>query len=265
MPAANPISLASGVLPEFTPQHMARAAIAGGWDAVGLWVDTESWTDGVTRDVNAILADAAMPVLDVEVIWLMPGPLDERHLRIIDIGRSVGAANVLVVSSDPDDGGTAAKLSALCEHAGADIRVALEFGLFTEVKRIGQALSILDQVDHPAAALLIDPIHLARSGGTPADVAAVDRRLFPYAQFCDAGPLAYDIGDRAAIIAEAVDGREMPGDGVLPLGDLLAAWPAKLPLSIELRSKPLRDAWPDPDDRARALAARTRAWMEIAA
>lgn len=257
----HPISLASGVLPEFGAPVVARAAIAAGFDAVGLWVEPDKWTDAITRETRAILADAAMPVLDVEVAWLEPGPLDEAHRRIIDIGVELGAANLLVVSSDPDDAATAAKLHLLCEHAAGQLRVALEFGMFTKVRSIGQALAILAAVDHPAAALLVDPLHLARTGAAPADVAVVDPRLLAYAQFCDAPVMGHDGSDPDLVIEEAVDLRELCGAGVLPLRELLAALPAGLPLSIELRSKALRDGWPDPLERARALAASTRAWL----
>ena len=48
------------------------------------------------------------------------------------------------------------------------------------------------------------------------------------------------------------------GDGELPLGALLDALGPDLALSIELRSQALRDAFPDPTDRAAALLASTR-------
>lgn len=256
------ISLAAGVLPDHSPPVTARAAAAAGYDATGVWIDRDTWTDSVTRELRAILAGEGLPALDVEVVWLMPGAPDDHHRRVVDIGRTLGAANVLVVSSDPDDAATAAKLRLLCEHAAGDIRIALEFALFTEVKSIAQASAILRAVDHPAAALLIDPLHLARSGGTPADVAALPREWLPYAQFCDAGPLTFDTEDRAAIIEEAVDRRLHVGEGVLPLRDLHAALPANVPLSIELRSKALRDGHPDPVDRARAVLTATRRFLD---
>ncbi|MDH7637425.1 sugar phosphate isomerase/epimerase family protein [Sphingomonas oryzagri] len=254
----HPISLAAGVLPEFSPQETARAAAAAGYDATGVWVDTAIWTDATTREMRAILADTGLPALDVEVIWLQPGPLADAHRRVIEIGRAIGARHALVVSSDPDDGGTAAKLADLCELAGDDLRVSLEFGLFTEVRTIKQAAAIAARVDHPAIAVLVDPIHLHRSGGTPADVAALDPRLFPYAQYCDAAPIGFDLADRAAIIRDAVDERLLPGDGILPLPAVLEALPHAVPLSIELRSKTLRDGYADPVARARAVAEATR-------
>lgn len=256
-----PISLAAGVLPDFSPQDAARAAAATGYDATGLWVDLESWNGTTTREVNAILADHALPALDVEVVWFMPGDPDDRHLRIVDIGREVGAANVLCVSSDPDDASTAAKLARLCKHAAGDIRIALEFGLFTEVKTIAQASSILRQIDHPAAALLIDPLHLERSGGTPADVAELPRSWLSYAQFCDAGPLTFDRADRSAVIEEAVDRRLLTGEGMLPLPALAEALGPDLPLSIELRSKWLRETYPDATERARVVLETTRSFL----
>lgn len=259
--ASHLISLAAGVLPDFSPQETARAAAAAGYDRTGVWIEIADWTDRTTAEMRTILADTGVPALDVEVVWLQPGPIDPNHLRIVDIGRELGAANVLVVSSDPDDDGTADKLRMLCEHAAGDIRISLEFGLFTAIHSIAQASAILDRVDHPAAALLIDPLHLERTGGTPADVARVPRERLPYAQFCDAGPLTYDPKDVGAVIVEAIDGRLQVGEGLLPLHDLAAALPADVPLSIELRSKALRDGYSDPVERARAVLAATQRFL----
>ena len=255
------LSIAAGVLPDHSPQTIARAAAAAGYDATGVWVDLDTWTDATTREMQAILAGEGLPALDVEVVWLQPGPPDDRLKRTVEIGRTLGAPNVLVVSSDPDDGATAAKLAILCEHGGDDIRIALEFALFTQVRSIAQASTILRAVDHPAAAMLVDPLHLARSGGTPADVAMVPRAWLAYAQFCDAGPLTFDTADVTAIIEEAIDRRLHVGEGVLPLRDLHTALPPNTPLSIELRSKALRERHPDPIDRARAVLEATRCFL----
>jgi sugar phosphate isomerase/epimerase len=158
---------------------------------------------------------------------------------------------------------TARKIAALCEHAAPlGIRVCLEFGLFTTVKTLAMALSVVEQVGSPMAGILIDPLHLQRSGGRPCDVAAVDPVLLPYAQFCDAPEVGPTAEDPAGIIREAIDGRLQAGEGGLPLGELLAALPAGIPLSVELRSKALRDNWPDAVERARVTAQATRAFLE---
>jgi sugar phosphate isomerase/epimerase len=258
----NRIGLASGVAPEFGPVETIKAAAAGGFDAVGLWVEPENWTAATTRDAKAALADTGLELLDVEVIWVKPDSDMALHKRSVDIGADLGAKNMLCVSSDPDRGATAAKLAELCHHAeGSGIRVALEFGIFTEVKTIDMALAVLDQVAHPLRALLIDPIHVDRSGCTAVQIAAVPPALLPYAQFCDAPATRPDPDDFDSIITDAIDLREQCGAGALPLDAIYKALPADIPLSIELRSKTLRDAYPDPGERAKAVARATRAWL----
>lgn len=259
---AHRLSFASGIVPEFGPLETIGAAAAGGFDAVGLWIEPENWSALLTRDTRRALADTGLELLDVEVIWIKPDTSLDLHRRTIDIGAELGAKHVLCVSSNPDAAATAATLATLCEHAQASaMRVALEFGIFTEVKTLSAAMAVLDAVAHPLRALLIDPIHVDRSGSSIAEIAAVPRALLPYAQFCDAPATRPDPHDFNAIITDAIDLREQCGDGALPLAAMLAALPADIPLSIELRSKALRDAYPDPQERARVTAKATRDWL----
>ena len=263
--ASHLISLASGVVPEFGPLETIDAAVTGGFEAVGLWIEPPLWTPALASQVDRKLKDSGLMLLDVEVIWFKPGPPDPAHARCLEIGLKLGARNVLVVSSDPDMHANATKLRALCRQAeGSPMRVSLEFGAFTEVKSIQQALAIIEATDHPAAALLIDPLHLARTGGSPADVAAVRRTLLPYAQLCDAPKIGPSPSDVEGIIREAVDERLQTGDGELPLRDLLASMPAGIPLSIELRSKALRENFPEPGARALETARATQRFLAAA-
>lgn len=252
------LSLASGVLPEFSPEQTAAAAIAAGWPAVGIWVDPATWTAATAAEILARTRDAGIAVLDVEVVWLKPGADDPDHLRIIDAGAAIGARNVLVVSSDPDPRASADKLRRLADHAGPQsLRVCLEFAAFTEVKSLAAALAMVER-SGPDTGLLIDPLHFARTGATPAMLHGIDPHRLPYAQFCDApahGPPPQDV---PAIIEEALDFRLDIGTGGLPLRALIDALPPEIPLSIELRSKSLRDAYTDPAERAAALLAATR-------
>lgn len=258
----NPISLASGVVPEFGPVDTIEAARAGGFDMVGLWVDPAEWTARHTLDARNALAATGLPLLDVEVVWLKPdSPMDD-HRKVLDVGAELGAANVLCVSSDPDHARTAARLAELCRHAeGSGMRVALEFGIFTEVRDLRTALSVLEMVDHPLKALLTDPIHVDRSGSSITEIAQVDPALLPYAQFCDAPAERPDPADFGAVIRDAIDLREQCGEGALPLGQFYHALPSGIPLAVELRSAALRDAFPHPALRASAVAEATRRWL----
>ncbi len=263
MAAPGPLlSLAAGVMPEFSPQQTVEAAAKGGWPAVGIWYDPETWTPATTIEIRDRIADAGLVALDIEVIWLKPGPDDPAHFAAIDAGAEIGARNVLVVSSEPDPARTAEKLARLSDHAAAaGMRVCLEFAAFTTAGNVQSALAILDTGGCEHVGLLIDPLHLTRTGGSPADLAAIDPYRFPYAQFCDAPASGPPPSDVPAIIHEALDLRLMPGDGALPLTELLAVLPRDTPLSVELRSAALRDGYPDPVERAKALLAATRGWL----
>ena len=212
-------------MPEATPVQLVEAAAHAGFDYGGMWIEMADWTAATTREVKATLTATGLSLLDVEVVWIKPGPLDPDHLRIVDIGLELGARNVLCVSSDPDAGATRDKLAALMTHAGSGIRINLEFGLFTEVKSIHQANAILLAIDAPNMGLLIDALHWARSGGTLADVAAVPVEWLGYAQLCDAQMPGADPDDTDAILSEAIDGRVALGRGGLGINGLLAALP----------------------------------------
>lgn len=258
----NPISLASGVLPEFGPVETAKAAISSGFDGVGLWVEPEQWTRAMTTELKAMLDGSGIALIDVEVVWIKPGSEIDTFRRIIDVGAELGARNVLCVSSDPDHGATADTLAELCRHAEpTGIRVALEFGIFTEVRNLRQAMAILDSVAHPLRAVLIDPIHVDRSGTSVFEIAAVPEALLPYAQFCDASAIRPDPEQMDEVITDAIDLREQCGRGALDLKSLYNVLPVGIPLSIELRSKRLRDDFPDPAARASIVAQATRRWL----
>lgn len=260
------LSLASGVLPEFGAVDVIEAAAAAGFDAAGLWIDPAVWTERDTREARGALQRTGLPLLDVEVIWIRPDTTLDDHRKVIDVGAELGAANVLCVSSHPDAAETVARLSALCRHAqGSGMRVALEFGIFTQVRDLRQALAVLERVAHPLGAVLVDPIHVDRSGTSVAQIAAVDPALLPYAQFCDARAKRPDPADFDAVITDAIDLRELPGEGALPLAEMLQALPKDLPLSLELRSVALREMFPNPVLRARAVIDGMRKWTETLA
>ena len=256
------LSLAAGVLPEHPPETVAEAAGRAGYRLSGFTVDPQQWSDATTARVRARLAQWDLAVLDVEVVWIPAGGrLDDSHRRIVEIGGELGARNVLVVSSEADPARVAEALRRLCEWAEPfAMRVALEFLMITPIRSLAQARTIVDACDHPAAAVLVDTLHLARAGNTPDDVAALPADLRPYVQFCDAPATCGD--SHQAYLEDALDRRSAPGEGDLPLAALLTHLPADCPLSLEVRSRAYREAYPDPTERAAAIRQRTLQFLD---
>ena len=110
--------------------------------------------------------------------------------------------------------------------------------IFT-VGSLATAIDVVSRVGAPNSGILVDTLHLSRSGSTPAELAAAvaaQPGLVPYLQLADA-PEAVP-ADRTALRDEALNGRLLCGDGVLPIDDVVSAVPGA-PLSVELRSAAL--------------------------
>ena len=151
------------------------------------------------------------------------------------------------MSSHPDPAATLDELGRLsAAAAGGPTRVALEFMRFTRVGTLGEAVEIATAAD---AVVLVDALHLARSGGTPADLAAVAPERIGYLQICDAPAVADPTLQPAE---EARHHRLPPGEGDLPLRALLEHAPAGVPVSVEVQSDRLATELP-PGARARRL------------
>jgi len=259
---AHILSLAAGTLPEFQPEQVAHAAGAAGFRHCGFTIEPEKWDAAALHATKAAVADHDLSVLDVEVVWIPEGgELTDDHKRIIDAGLELGAANILVVSSEPDHGRTAEALHQLCNWATpGNMRVALEFLMITAVQSIDSALDIIKQADHPAAALLIDTLHFQRAGHGSEKLEELEACLLPYTQICD-GNLACETSF-AAFLEDAIDLRSCPGEGALPVADIIRALPRNIPLSLEIRSKAYRDQFPDAAARAAAVRAASLAYLK---
>lgn len=210
---------------------------------------------GVTR-LRRQVADAGLEVLDVEVLRLRQEDAVRDHERMLEAAAELGAVHVLVIGNDPDEERTADRLEALCalgEPLG--VRPALEFMAFTAVPDLGACVRIVERAGRRPG-VLVDPLHLARSGGSPEDVARIDRDLLPYAQFCDAaGPRPES---DAELAAEARERRLPPGAGELPLEAVVRALPPDAPLALEVPGPPAA-LLSEPERWARALVDGTHA------
>ena len=258
------IALASGVHPDLDPQVMASVAGEAGYNSVGIWVEPgANWHHGTTAKVRNELENHDLVALDVEVIWLQPDSKpDPVHHQIIDIGGELGARNCLIVSAEPDVEQNKRLFEDLCIRAeAAGLRACFEFMGVTEVKDLAAALEVVAGVGHPAGGILVDAFHLERVGLDPAVVESIDPRWLSYMQLCDV-PARGAIDDPEAYFADALDGRLAPGEGALPLAELLGQFSPDLPISLEIRSQHYRHSFPDPVQRAKAILEKTHVFLQ---
>ena len=257
------ISLAAGVIPELMtdPARFVEVTATAGWKATGVWFDQESWSPTTSREVKKRIDHWGIEAVDMEVIRL--GKNFEKGKALIEAACEVGAKNILVVSSLHSSEETADQLSHLCSLAKAgDITICLEFMKFTSVKSLSDALEVVKLVDAPNVGILLDLLHVVRSGTTFKEIEACDPNLFPYAQWCDgtAQPVGWSDSE---LITDALDDRLIPSEGKLDALKFESLFDTGVPFSIEVRSKHLRESFPDYEERARYVLGQTLAALEI--
>ena len=212
-----------------------------GWKATGVWFDQESWSSSTSREVKRRIDDTGIEAVDMEVIRL--GRSIDTGKALIEAACEVGAKNILVVSSLHSSKETAEQLSHLCSLAKAgDITICLEFMKFTSVKSLSDALEVVKLVDAPNVGILLDLLHVVRSGTTFKEIKACDPNLFPYVQWCDgtAQPVGWSDSD---LITDALDDRLIPSEGKLDALTFESLFDTGIPFSIEVRSKHLEKAF----------------------
>ena len=241
---SHPISLAHLTVLDTTPPELVTVAAAAGFRSVGIRL-TATPSVGVPpydilsagpvlRETLQCLADTGVTVLDTEFLRFEPDRPVGVPEGFLEVSAKLGAKNVLVMSAEPDEARTIDRFGDLCDRAAQyGLQVCLEFAIYTGVRTLAHAASLLAKATRANASILIDALHFSRSGGLPAHVKQVDPSLLRYAQICDASADMPGPTDTPALIREARTGRLLPGEGVLPLAELVAALPAGAPLAIE--------------------------------
>lgn len=244
-----PLSLAAGVLPEFEPPEVVSAAAAAGFEMVGVWFDAQTWSAGRAREVRRRLDGAGIAALDMEPVFVTPD--GDHGFDLIDAAADVGARNVLTVSRGLEPARFAGRFAELCDHAApAGITVVVEPTVLYSVSTLAEAQQVVALAGRPNSAILADNLHLDRAGGEPLGaLRELDPALLPYAQLCDGFARPADTS-RSGLFADARDHRRLLGDGGLPVREYLAALPERIPLSLEIRSRQLRERHPDATERA---------------
>ena len=243
------LSLAAGVQLDVAPVDMATVAHDAGRPAVGIWFDGKTWTNESSRDVRQRLDDTGVVALDIEPIIPSEDGNDFAE-QLIEAAAIIGARHILFTSRLKDQGRTTDRYQQVCEMAlPHGIKVVCEFLPIFPLNSLPMAQEIVTSSAASNGGVLIDNLHLSRSGASLEDVRAMPTELFPYLQICDAPEQRP--ADFGGLLDEALNGRLCPGQGSLPIAELLQAVPA-VPLSFEVRSKFLRDI-SDPVVRAKHL------------
>ncbi|MGB0662111.1 MAG: sugar phosphate isomerase/epimerase family protein [Mangrovicoccus sp.] len=253
-------SLAFLTVAELSPPDAVRVAAEAGFDHVGLRL-LPSGTDGpyplltddaLLRDTRAVVEDTGVTVADIEIIRITPDFDPQATLPFLERGAALGAKNILTAGYDPEPARMTQSYGAFCELAAAHgMSADLEFMPWTDIPNLAAARAQIEAVAHPAAAILIDALHVQRSDSPFEQIADLPEEWINYAQLCDA-PGVFDTSHEA-LIAVARGARQMPGDGDFDFTALMQALPGNIVLSVEVAQLERRGRDPAIDRAREAL------------
>ena len=190
-----------------------RVAAAAGFDGIGLRAENY-WAAGI--DDAAMLDVAAqhgVRILEVEYLtgWGSAADRDEeqqaKERTVFHMARAFGVRhlNAGLLEKLPLDV-VGEEFAALCERAGTDLTVALEFMPYSGVPDLATAWQVVQPV--PNAGLIVDGWHWERAGQGATDLAEVPAERIVSVQLCDvrAEPME-------PLRAESLGHRLPPGQG----------------------------------------------------
>jgi sugar phosphate isomerase/epimerase len=261
----NRLSLAPLTINEAGPLELIAAAAAGDFDAIDLRVvgppgvaPVEPVTEALAAAIRRRLADSGIAAFSATGIWLAPDFAVAQVEPALATIAALGAGHCLAAGYDDDWPRLTANFVALCEAAARyRLTIAVEFMPYLPVKNVADAARLLRDAAQPNAGMIVDALHLARSGGTPADLAIVPPSQIAYVQLCDAPRVRPAVMERRD---ESLHNRLYPGAGELPLFELMDALPREV--TIDLEAPCAADAHLSFDERARRAGDATRRFLE---
>jgi sugar phosphate isomerase/epimerase len=210
------------------------------------------------RETLAALRDQGVTISLGDGFVLRPG-MDVADLAgDVAVMAELGAQRINTVSFDPDLNRSVDQFGVLAEMAAeAGMETTLEFSKGLTVADLPTALNAVRAVGRRDFRLLIDTMHLVRSGSGAADLATLEPEVIGYVQLSDV-PLVPTITD---YMEEACFERMVPGAGELPLLEILDALPRDVVIGLEVPQRSLADAGIGPRERLGRCLDATRALL----
>ena len=210
-------------------------------------------------EMKAALRDRGVAISLAEGFGVVPEVEAEDRRPDLDAVAELGAKQISLGCRDPDLARAYDQFALLAEMAAErGMTSTTEFAPTLAIKNLRMALDAVRHVGRRDYRLTIDAMHLIRSGSTVADLAAIDPDVIGYFQICDV-PL---VSEFASYSDEARAERRIPGDGELPLLELLKLVPRDRIVGLEVPLLTAASAGVSPFDRLRPAVEATRALLD---
>jgi sugar phosphate isomerase/epimerase len=220
-PANHPLELCCMTVRQASLPDLIELARTNGFASMTTTARLVEQSDLDMAALRRRLDDAGVAMGYVDGLWSplpgTPGGPTERDCYTMAHALGAPAVNVIHYNGPPVPFDPMADaLAGMAERAGREgLRILIEFFPGTGIPDLPRALALIRAIDAPNLSVMLDTWHLARSGGGPALLDGDAPDLVGALQISDR---------RAARDAEPyvpMSGRDLPGDGDLPLVEIL--------------------------------------------
>lgn len=227
MPPVDFVSLAA----DLGCRHISTGLESNPYSSLGFPPFSLREDAALRREMTAVMRDRGISISLGEGMNVRAGTDVRDRGPDLEIMTELGVHRINTVSLDPDPDRSVEQFGLLAEMAASfGMETTLEPSPGLTIGDLRTALYAIRQVGRPDFRLLIDTMHIVRSGSTPDDLAALEPDVIGYIQLSDA-PL---VPTTSNYMAEAMFERMAPGTGGLPLLDLLAALPRDRVIGLEV-------------------------------
>ncbi|MFN3458411.1 MAG: sugar phosphate isomerase/epimerase family protein [Novosphingobium sp.] len=225
-----------------TPVQLAQAARAAGCDGMCLFMEPmdvlplmpkfDIYSDRAARAETRRVMDDLGVSLDLAYPFTLTGRTDVASFAVaMECAGELGAGLINALLYDRDPVRRLDTFGRFCDMAeGFGLKVGVEFYPPSQVPSLAAALELVSQVARPGrVGINVDLLHLMRSGGSIAELAAAPEGYVLYGQVADGPAQAPDNAE-----LEASCERLLCGEGDFDVAGFVRALPAGCPLSVEI-------------------------------
>ncbi len=254
---------------ELAPAALIAAAAENGCQCVSLLVNPHPAAafpnhglldnPSVRHEARAAAQSHGIQIDVIEAFVIGPETDIESFRPAFECGVFLGATFANALVRDPEESRRLENLEKYSELAHAcGLRPMLEPVASSSLATFPIAIDTIGRVGCGRLVLEVDVLQVVRTGGTPADLLAIDPALIGRAQICD-GPLNAVLEPRD----EAIHQRQIPGEGEFPLREFIRTLPRKrLTLAVEVPLRSLASAGVSGAERVRRAVQGARNIME---
>jgi sugar phosphate isomerase/epimerase len=260
---ARPLYLGCLTVFDVPPPDMVTAAADAGYHGVSLAAGPRFLSPALQAKVNirSVIDDAELRretvrrardtgvVLDLMEGIIISETFDRDQCRqALDLTAEMGIGKIAGSDSDPDRRRAADNLAVLCDMAQArGMTMSLEPVMHTIPPTVTETSAAITASGITNLQIMADVLHMTRVGEPLTTIARVPPQHVMCVQFCDGPPAA----TREAYAVEMVKERQLPGDGQLPLTEMLNVMPDTALIYVEVPQGKARSEGVSATGRAR--------------